>query len=292
VRAILITALLFLGSARVAPEPSPPPGTPTVVRTTPPAIVWIGDGRYVRGSTEDVVAHAVELCRRTVRGAQAQMMCHPENFRDETPPQRVYVSAFGIDRTEVTVAAYRRCVTAGFCTPSTISAEDERLALPEHPVTGVDFRQASGYCAFIGGRLPTEAEWERAARGDDGRRFPWGDHYNDRLANHGHFDLENVVDGYRHAAPVGSFPDAASPFGVLDMAGNAFEWTADLYAPDTYSRTSTVDPRGVTSGGQRVVRGGSWRWPAFMMRTTHRFYYGDGHEAPDLGFRCAYDAAR
>jgi formylglycine-generating enzyme required for sulfatase activity len=285
---------LFLGSAPVRPDPVPPPSASTSVRVTRPPVVWIPAGRFQRGTREDELLDIVELCLRTVGALRAAATCQPEYFRGETPAQEVHVGAFGIDRTEVTVVAYRRCVAAGRCTPSDISAEDERLALPDHPVTGVDFRQASSYCDFVGGRLPTEAEWERAARGHDRRIFPWGRHWNDRLANGGGVlggldELGVPVDGYRFAAPAGAFADGASPYGLLDMAGNALEWTSDLYADDTYATSTSVDPTGASSGALRVVRGGSWRMPGFMLRTANRMHTGDGHTAPDLGFRCAYD---
>jgi formylglycine-generating enzyme required for sulfatase activity len=252
--------------------------------------VWIDAGRFVRGSDEADVEAAVRFCERTMDPLEAQVICHPETFHDETPTQRVRLDAFGIDRTEVTVAAYRRCIGAGVCTPGSVSAADDRLSLPAHPITGVDFHQASRFCAWVGGRLPTEAEWERAARGHDRRRFPWGDAYNDRLANHGGgFRQVDPVDGHRFAAPVGSYPDGASPYGVLDLAGNAWEWTADLFAADAYVVTSPVNPRGPASGAQRVVRGGSWRYPPIALRLAHRNRLGEGESQPDLGFRCAYD---
>ncbi len=280
---------LFIGGAPVREPASPPPGAPGTTRIARPAIVWIESGSYVRGSTEADVEYAVELCQRTTPRAHAALLCHPETFAHETPPQEVHLHAFGIDRTEVTVRAYRRCVTAGVCTPSRIAADDERLGLDEHPVTGVDFTQAARFCAFVDGRLPTEAEWEYAARGHDRRRFPWGNFYNDRIANHAQSGLESTVDGYRHAAPVDAHPDGRSPFGLLGMAGNAMEWTADLYAADAYSSTTSVNPRGARVGGSRVVRGGSWRLWAFGLRATHRFQIGSGQAEPDLGFRCAYD---
>jgi len=286
---VLLTVLLFLGGAPVVPEPTPSANASQAVRMAAPTVVWISGGQHVRGSTDADLDYAVTLCQETFHGPDSQILCHAENFRDETPTQQVHLAGFGIDRTEVTVAAYRRCVTDGACTPSTISAEDERLALRTHPVTGVTFAQAVRFCGFVGGRLPSEAEWERAARGGDGRTFPWGNHYNDRLATHGGIHTESTVDGYRYAAPVGSYPDGASPYGVLDLAGNAFEWTADLYASDAYTTTSPVHPRGPRTGGQRVVRGGSWRMPAFMLRAAYRWKVGEGQSAPDLGFRCAYD---
>jgi formylglycine-generating enzyme required for sulfatase activity len=280
---------LFIGGAPVGPPASPPRGAPSTARIARPPIVWLEATQFTRGSTEEDIEYAVELCVRTTPRVHAQLLCHPETFAHETPPQRVHLDAYGIDRTEVTVEAYRRCVIAGVCTPSRIAADDERLGLPDHPVTGVDFGQASRYCEFVGGRLPTEAEWEHAARGHDGRRFPWGNFYNDRLANHSQLGLESAVDGYRYAAPVTAHVDGRSAYGLLGMAGNAMEWTADLYASDAYTTSSAVNPRGARAGGQRVVRGGSWRLYAFALRATHRFQAGAGQAAPDLGFRCAYD---
>ncbi len=285
----LLPLVLFLGSAPVHPPPSPPSGSTTTVRVQGPAIVWIEAADFTRGATEDDIDFAVDLCARTTPRFEARILCHPETFAHETPPQEVHLDAYGIDRTEVSVAAYRRCVIAGVCTPSRIAVDNDQLALPDYPVTGVDFAQATRYCDFVGGRLPTEAEWEHAARGGDHRRFPWGNFYNDRLANHLQGALDTALDGYRYAAPVDAFPDGQSAYGLLGMAGNAMEWTADLYAADAYTTTSAVNPRGARAGGLRVVRGGSWRSWAFTLRSTFRFQVGSGETHPDLGFRCAYD---
>jgi formylglycine-generating enzyme required for sulfatase activity len=159
------------------------------------------------------------------------------------------------------------------------------------PVTGIAFREAADYCEGVAGRLPTEAEWERAARGGDRRRFPWGRYYNERLANHGSATgRSDPSDGALHSAPVGSYVDGQSPYGVRDLAGNVWEWTSDRFAADAYvSLTSRVDPTGPDTGGERVVRGGSWRSPPFTLRAANRAPMPEGDWAPDLGFRCAYD---
>lgn len=247
--------------------------------------VWIEGGWFLRGSNDADLRVAVQLCRRDLQynpevcseGIMTQL------FAAETPQRRIYVSAFGIDRTEVTREAWQRCVDAGRCPPPRIG-DATPLSGPQMPVTGVDFHESESYCAFVGGRLPTETEWERAARGSDGRRFPWGWQYNDRLANHA-----SAIDAHRYTAPVGSFPQGASPHGLLDMAGNVWEWTRDHYDPTSYRTGLDVDPRGTTTGGERVIRGGSWRSLGHQMRVSMRLPKPAGSSDPDLGLRCAYD---
>src|SRR5690606_19068513 len=173
--------------------------------------------------------------------------CGPTLFVEESPARRIQLCSYGIDRTEGTNAAYGRCVRASECAPSRLRPGDERMTQPSHPVAGVTFAEAAAYCAFAGGRLPTEAEWERAARGDapEGRRFPWGDPYGSRLTNHGQgIASPDGVDGHRYAAPVASYPDGASPFGLYDMAGNVWEWTVDRFRPRAYESGTSVDPVG------------------------------------------------
>jgi formylglycine-generating enzyme required for sulfatase activity len=181
-------------------------------------------------------------------------------------------------------------VVAGRCAPPRSRPEDPRVGLDDHPATGVDWSDASVFCAFAGGRLPSEAEWERAARGSDARRFPWGRNFDPRLANHGNGRLEgDASDGFESAAPVGSFPLGASPYGVLDLAGNAAEWTADAYVERGYDGLPRVDPRRDERSGYRVVRGGSWRLPPHMLRVSHRNPMPESARFADIGFRCAYD---
>jgi formylglycine-generating enzyme required for sulfatase activity len=257
-------------------------------------VAWIPGGWTVRGSTIEDVEYALALCLLDPSDVIVRP-CTPELFADETPAHRVWVSAFGMDRTEVTNEAWRGCVTANACPPPRLSEGDERVARPDHPVAGISWAEAGAFCALRGGRLPTEAEWERAARGDDRRRrFPWGRYHNDRLSNHGRGEHEpDGVDGHRYAAPVGSYPDGASPYGILDLAGNVWEWTADAYEPEWYARLEVrVDPRGPPPSGLRVARGGSWRWAAVYLRSTQRMPFPEGDSQPDVGVRCAYDPPR
>jgi formylglycine-generating enzyme len=283
--ALAVASLFLLAIASLAI--AQPPGAE--LRS---AVAWIGGGWFEMGSSADDVRYARELCLEHGFDPLGQD-CLPELFEDEAPAHRVFVSRYGLDRTEVTHGAWSRCVTAGHCPPPRGTPADERIAREDHPVTQITFAEAWQYCTFAGGRLPTEAEWEHAARGRSTRRFPWGRRYNDRLANHGRgsgFTAQpDPVDGFRYAAPVGSFPDGASPYGVLDLAGNVFEWTADRYAADQYRTGTRVDPIGAADGGERVVRGGSWRHPPFRLRVTNRVRLGEGEAWPDVGFRCAYD---
>lgn len=249
--------------------------------------VWIEGGWFLRGSTDADLRAAILLCRRG-RPLHVAERCSSGDMTQflaaETPQRRIYVPAFGIDRFEVTRERWQRCVDAGGCPPPRVGDSSTLLADPQMPVTGVDAHEAESYCRFVGGRLPTETEWERAARGSDGRRFPWGWQFNDRLAN-----FRSPIDGYRYLARVGSFPDAVSPHGLLDMAGNVREWTSSFYDPLSYRSGLDVDPRGSQSGGERVVRGGSWRSYSHELRAALRVPQPAGSSAPDLGLRCAYD---
>lgn len=263
------------------------------VSLEPERVVWIDGGHFRRGSRPEDLRSALTLCTRAYRGRSDR--CSEELWALELPQRDIYVSRFGIDRTEVTNAAYARCVAAGACSPARVSLADDRVGRPQMPVSGVTHRQARTFCEFAGGRLPTESEWERAARGPDGRPFPWGHQWNDRLANHGAAGSQpDPIDGHRYAAPVGSYPGGASPRGVLDMSGNVWEWTADRGGPDGHDWEAgpAVDPTGATTGGERMVRGGSWRSTPDALRVTTRIPVPEGTTAPDLGFRCAYERPR
>jgi len=217
---------------------------------------------------------------------------------DERPAKRIQVSCFAIDRTEVTVAAYARCVAAGRCAKPP-GPGGER---PELPVTGVSWSDAAAYCSFAGGRLPTEAEWEKAARGADGRLYPWGPPSTalpESLCVHANFGTF-AGDGRcaEQGAPgrpiaVGSFPSGASPFGALDMAGNVWEWVEDRYDPAYYQRAPLRDPKGpagpLPSGmARRVLRGGGCCSIFGLPRVTDRLAMPEDYRDVDIGFRCAY----
>jgi formylglycine-generating enzyme required for sulfatase activity len=204
----------------------------------------------------------------------------PEADADERPSASTEVAAFWIDRVEVTNARYAVCVEAGVCTlPAGPTFKDATRA--DHPVTIVGWAQASTYCRWVGKRLPTEAEWEKAARGADGRRYPWGPR----------FDPEKANAGYTAGtSAAGQFPAGGSPYGVLDMAGNVWEWTSSLYRPYPYDPGDGRED--TTARGARVNRGGSWYYAPWYVRTTYRatadhIYRRIG----DLGFRCASSRA-
>jgi eukaryotic-like serine/threonine-protein kinase len=195
---------------------------------------------------------------------------------DERPARHRTLPAFAIDRTEVTRADYARCVAARRCkTPAPDGAaavageETDRW-----PQTGISWRDARAYCSFAGGRLPTEAEWEKAARGEDGREYPWGDDAACARANWGNFEGEGPCADLNPGRPVavGQYPAGASPYGVLDLAGNVWEWVADRYDQDP---------------ARRVVRGGSCCSYFVGPRAANRNAWDPEHRDRDLGFRCA-----
>jgi formylglycine-generating enzyme required for sulfatase activity len=188
---------------------------------------------------------------------------------DERPARKVTLRAFAIDRTEVTRGAYARCVEAGRCRAPATPAGEADL-----PVTGVDWHDAEAYCRFAGGRLPTEAEWEKAARGTDGREYPWGNDADCAKGNWGSFEGEGPCAGKNpgHPVAVGSYPAGASPYGALDMGGNVWEWVADRYDDDPT---------------RRVVRGGSCCSFFVGPRAANRNAWAPDHRDADLGFRCA-----
>jgi formylglycine-generating enzyme required for sulfatase activity len=201
-------------------------------------------------------------------GPFTQGSTHGED--DERPVRKVTVKAFAIDRTEVTRGDYALCVADGKCPPPVPPAAGD----PKLPVTGVDWNAAQTYCRFAGGRLPTEAEWEKAARGTDGREYPWGNQAECGRANWGNFEGEGPCAGQNpgHPVAVGQYPSGASPYGVLDLGGNVWEWVADKYddAPD-----------------RRVVRGGSCCSYFVGPRAANRNAWAPDHRDGDLGFRCA-----
>jgi sulfatase modifying factor 1 len=260
--------------------------------------LFVAAGWFTMGATLEDISFARKLCvsERMPTAIGLRGCGSEELFSHETPARRVYLRAYWLDRLEVSRAELAACVQAGGCSPPEHTVEHPGLSHDSHPATGMAWAGAKALCRQRGGRLPTEAEWERAARGDSARRFPWGGAYNEALANHGgpglSFDPSDgrpsSADGYAFAAPVGAFAQARSPHGAVQMAGNVWEWTADHYAPLS-AQLTRVDPLQTLGSGPRVVRGGSFRAPAFTLRVTHREPRAENRGYTDVGVRCAYD---
>jgi formylglycine-generating enzyme required for sulfatase activity len=260
--------------------------------------VRIPGGHFVMGSTPQEMHEALELCAREPLGIACQRSGAnwdtAQAIRAEGHAHEVTLSDFDMDVTEVTVEKYARCVSAGACAPPAFATGDPRYDVPTFPVTNVGWQDAAAYCAWAGGRLPTEAEWELAARGYENHTFPWGNVYSPHLANHGSFadDPTDGRDGFIGLAPVGSFPDGATAMGLLDMAGNAAEWVYDWYDRDEqqfgYKRGAQTNPKGPPFGAMgHVVRGGSYRDGAHWMRCAGRRAAMAAER--DIGFRCVAD---
>jgi serine/threonine-protein kinase len=210
-----------------------------------------------------------------------------DGWESEKPVHTVGLKAYWIDQTEVTNVQYSLCVQADACVPPSSSGSFTRdryynnLDFSHYPVISVSWYDAMAYCEWAGRRLPTEAEWEKAARGVDGRIYPWGEDISCELANY--------IDCFGDTSPVGSFPFAASPFGALDMAGNVWEWISDWYYVGYYNDSPLDYPLGPDSGAYRVVRGGSWNDYEWYLRTTNRYSYFPDNKRVSIGFRCAID---
>ncbi len=236
---------------------------------------------------------------------------------DERPAHQVTLAGFWLDRTEVTNLEYQQCVSAEKCAPFRDDVARRFGAGPEggfrdeaQPVVGVSFHDASSYCAFRGKRLPSEAEWERAARGDDARRYAWGNEPpSARLACFGR------KPGAKGATtdPVGSHPDGRGPYGHLDLTGNVWEWTADLYDPMAYRRATAgqgiagscaevleslaslkkqnrlgfTGKNPIPTVCERVLRGGAFNYDAAGLRASNRVHHPEGWRMLVAGFRCA-----
>jgi formylglycine-generating enzyme required for sulfatase activity len=211
---------------------------------------------------------------------------------DEKPVHLVKLEGFRIYKTEVTNAQYAKFLAAtGHREP--LFWKEERFNRPKQPVVGVDWHDAVAYCRWANARLPTEAEWEYAARGSDGRELPWGDEVRGSRGGGGNKAAKRAVmdEPFNSGKPeeVGSAPGGASPFGVLDMAGNVWEWCADWYDRTYYAQSTRDNPTGPGEGSQRVLRGGSWAYPS-NVRAAYRFPERPTFRVSYVGFRCVQDS--
>jgi formylglycine-generating enzyme required for sulfatase activity len=209
------------------------------------------------------------------------------------PLHRVYLDAFYIDKYEVTVARYAKFLEADKRTPPRFWNEANLDIHGDRPVIGVSWDDAASYCRWAGKRLPTEAEWEKASRGTDGRKYPWG---NDEPREYNAiFDPYGVRtwQGYGSIPPVGTYEAGRSPYGVYDMAGSVWEWVADWHEGRYYLVSPKSNPKGPDKGKERVVRGGSWRHAPELMRSAYRHHYQPTVlPFTYLGFRCAQDVPK
>jgi formylglycine-generating enzyme required for sulfatase activity len=210
-----------------------------------------------------------------------EMGCHEavddDCEADELPLHPVKLSAFELEKTEVTQAQYTACVASGACQPPTCDWDCDAGSLPAGCIT---WAQASAYCAYAGRRLPTEAEWERAARGDAEAKYPWGN----AAPDCDHARLAGCGDG---PVPVGTLKAGASPFGVLDLAGNVVELVSDWYDAEFYADSPEADPKGPATGMRYGGRGGGFKSEAPYLRVSERDWYDQTDAAASLGFRCA-----
>jgi formylglycine-generating enzyme required for sulfatase activity len=244
-------------------------------------MVYVPAGEFEMGSDDEEVNYAVQLCKGFLN-----ISCERGSFEfAEQPVHTVALDGFWIDQAEVTNERYRRCVEAGACDPPGESSSHTRDsyygedAYDNYPVIWVSWHQAADYCAWAGARLPTEAEWEYAARGPQGWVFPWGNEFDEKRLNYGY-----SVD----TTPVGDYPSGASWCETLDMAGNVWEWVVDWQG--SYPSERQVNPRGPSSGEYRVLRGGSWGYAPYDARCASRYWDFPYSQTFIAGFRCASDS--
>jgi formylglycine-generating enzyme required for sulfatase activity len=244
-------------------------------------MVFIPAGEFTMGLTDSQIERLVSNCSN----------CKASYFQYSRPVHAVYLDDYWIYQTEVTNRQYASCVNAGSCNlpinlnSKTHSSYYGNSRYDDFPVVYVDWYAADRFCRWAGGRLPSEAEWEKAARGDDRRLFPWGDQSpNAQLANVG------LIVG--DTTPVGSYPAGVSPYGLFDMAGNVYEWVADWYSPEYYEISPYDNPKGPSGPGDeelRVVRGGNLYWDGSYATSGYHDYWEPYEISNDTGFRCAHD---
>ena len=311
---ILALVLLSLGiackSGKETTATSPPPTatleSPTQIRPTDGMLmVYVPAGEFQMGSGEEDIDYAMKLCNKTVEN------CERSWFEREMPMHKVAIEGFWIDQTEVTQAQFAAFLTSQgnktedgmpwFAIESVVCLIERKgneyrvkQGYENYPITEVNWYGARAYCKWAGARLPTEAEWEFAARGPEGKVYPWGDTFDgtklnfcDTNCTYGNED-NDYNDGYGRVAPVGSFPDGVSWCGALDMAGNAWEWVADWYGD--YPAGRQENPTGPDRGEYRVLRGGSWQYPSYKSRSAFRHWYLPAEYGFNRGFRCVRDA--
>ncbi|MGQ0601304.1 MAG: formylglycine-generating enzyme family protein, partial [Anaerolineales bacterium] len=272
------TAAIVIATTTLAALPADAPTLEPTLTLTPEA-----------GATE--VASADGMVQVYVPAGEF-VMGNDAGPADQRPAHTVYLESFWIDQLEVTNAMYALCVASGLCSPPLDTSSITRAQyydVPEfanQPVLYVSWFQAKDYCEWAGRRLPTEAEWEKAARGADGRLYPWGNDAPDSAR------LNFRASGFGDTVAVGSYAGNISPYGALDMAGNASEWVEDFYDPNYYAVSPKDNPHGpertgCQGGDCNVLRGGNWNSDDQEAMSTYRLFYGSNDSRDAFGIRCA-----
>lgn len=291
---VIIVGLIAGGITLLNPKPAhfAPPATATFTAAPSPTLTEKPLATFTSTPTSqpaEIMEHDAQMA---LIPAGEFTMGSDSYGEEEKPAHKVYLDAYYIDKYKVTNALYKRCVDEKVCKPPQFLNSFLRPAYygdtryDDYPVMAVDWYMAKTYCEWRGARLPTEAEWEKAARGTDERIYPWGNDIDQSRANYNNNGDPNFVGD---TSKVGSYPDGLSPYGVYDMAGNIWDWTADLYSDTYYASLPklAVNPLGPTTGETRVIRGGSWNSGASSLRTTRRSWNIPSNANIYIGFRCA-----
>jgi formylglycine-generating enzyme required for sulfatase activity len=268
-------------TATVEQTATVPSDTPTVTAPTVTLTPTLGTGSTMVSSRDGMTLVYIPAGEFRM-GFQGQES-------DEKPVHVVYLDSFWIDQTEVTNTMYALCVSDGECNrPASFSSATRgsyygNTEFGEYPVIFVSWEDANSYCEWAARRLPTEAEWEKAARGRDQRSYPWGEQIDCTRANF--FNEPGLCTG--DTTPVNDYESGISPYGVYNMAGNVWEWVSDWYDPDFYDISPPANPLGPSTGELRVVRGGGWDDTHFLTRSSNRGSYAPAGRVNNRGFRCA-----
>ena len=262
-------------------------------------MVFVPSGEFRMGSTKEMVFSAKDICKEDLGGGITAAVCTYNTFMDEYPDHTVEMPDYWLDQTEINNGQYRLCVESGECDQPNKMGSFTREhyyddpAFDDYPVVQVTWNMAADYCKWAGVRLPTEAEWEYAARGPEAKIYPWGNDFDPSKLNYCDAGCKGISDltyndNFPDTAPVGSFPEGASWIGALDMAGNVREWVADWYG--YYHLNKLENPQGPAEGEAKTLRGGSWYDPRYNIRSNNRGSDAIDYWRHKVGFRCAVDS--
>ncbi len=310
--ALILFALcqLSVGGA----EANQRPGQVQVLHSNEREMIRIPSGAFVMGvaTGEEEMGYFEKVCTEDYKSSASEI-CYLDTFGlAATPAREVHIRSFEIDRYEVRVSEYRECVRSGGCDIGALIFGDQRYNKIDWPVVNVNWDDARAYCKWQGKRLPTEAEWEKAARGSKSRRWPWGTVWRKGASNHGKLADEVILglkttqrtgfpvreeyepdgnDGHAYASAPGEIIWGDSPYGVANMAGNVREWVQDYYSEEGYADLPVINPVRDTPHNaetRRAVRGGAWTMPRLLGLSYLRVLPQAGSKRNvDLGFRCA-----